>query len=459
MRGEGIPTPVLPPVEVKKGAFGRAVLYVIPGIVVTTFSVLLFAQLTGLDDGELNRFSVIILTAIIFSLLSATLMQILIYRINEDKSYFADGGAVRSIRMGVVYSLLSTLVVSGGIYLALKRFAMPTDQEFLFFVALHFFFSGTWVLTSVFWAQRRYLYPSVIYLVAYALVFINTYAMYLVYPDQILTGFTIGIAMLFLFSLLVAVVVFPRPQNGTSLWDDLTHLPALDAGTAWAILFTSLYVIAIFLDKIIVWIYQGQIAGTGIYIGGIYTFGSFLGLIPLFSIGGIAYFQDRTRHLAEHFYKGTRSEIDARAEQYKRIYQQVFTATLLLACFLAALVVALTYRFTSDNELVIIVATVSVGSVFLSGIVFNSVILPVFGPSYTSTLAASIVVVGVLAMIPLVSVDTWYAALGFLGGAAVGFLVSGIVTIRYLSRFEFRLYHYISEHSLRKFNQQRSYLS
>jgi hypothetical protein len=117
------------------------------------------------------------------------------------------------------------------------------------------------------------------------------------------------------------------------------------------------------------------------------------------------------------------------------------------------------YIVTSDRELTLILGTVSIGAIFLSGIVVNSVVLPLFGKSAYSAFAVLAVVVCELLTIPLVASDIWYAALGFLIGSFVGFLVSYSVTVRCVNNFGFYLFQFVTINTLKHFNRRRSVLS
>ncbi|MGI2336702.1 MAG: exopolysaccharide Pel transporter PelG [Dehalogenimonas sp.] len=459
MRGEGVPiTTVLPP-KANNPSMTRAVLFITPALVVTIVSVVLFSLLDGLPAADFNIFSVTILAAVIISLLSAAVIQILIYRIIEENKTYPIEAARRSVGLGMKYSFVSSLVVSALIFPYLTRVVGLSDQDFLFFAALHFLYSGAWVVISVYWATKHYLYPTIIFIVGYMVVFFATYGMYQVSPGNIIIGYTGGIAVLLILSLLSVSSAFPKSKTGKIISNDLSRLPKMDSPTRWAIMFNTTYILAIFLDKIVIWIFQAQATGGGLLISGTYTLASFLGLIPMLSIGTIAYFNDRTSLLVEKRYQGTQSQIKARINEYRRAYWRSFMVTLLISLILALVLIFVVVYYFPDFGSTAVITSVAIGSFFLSGIVFNSVVLPIFGQSKYSTLAVFMVVIGVLAAVPVISSEIWFAALGFMTGCIMGFLISFIKTASCLGKFEFNMFRFISQNTLRELNQKRSYLS
>jgi hypothetical protein len=437
----------------------RAGLFVLPAIIVTFVSIFLFTRLSGLPSNEFNTFSITILAAVMLSLLVAAPMQIQVNKIIEDRVHFYDGAAARSIRLGLVYCVISTLVVSALVYPYLVQSLGFTNQDFLYFFALNYFFASTWVITSAFFATEHYLYPTVIYAIAYIFVFLLTIGAFMLSSQNVILGYTCGIAILFLLALLGSAKVFQWPQTGATMIGDLSKLPRFDTATRWATSFNILYVLAIFLDKLIVWVSQGRIAEVGLMVTGPYTSGSFLGLIPLFSIGSVAYFNSRTKTIVDSRYEGTRKRLQSQAREYKRIYRQVFSVTLLVASSLLIIIVFIANLFLSNPETTKIVATIGLGAIFLSGILFNSIVLPLFGRSEYSTLAVLIVMILELASISLVTRDVWYVALGFCIGCFFGFLLSTLSTMRCLTHFESNIFRLVSLDTLNNFNQKRSSLT
>ena len=445
-------------VSVNKPSVARAGLFIFPAVVVTLVSVLLFEHLKGLPAEGFNAFSVTILVAIVTSLVSVTAMQILVYRIVEDHNYFKESPGARSVWIGLAYCLLSTLAISTIMYFFLMRVAGVTTQDFFYFAVLHFLFSAIWVLTSAFWATGRYLYPSLVFSISYVFVYIFTYVTYRLAPSEIIVGYALGIGLLFVILLFGAARVFPWPKSGLKLFRDLVNLPKIDNLTRWAIAFSILYTLSIFLDKILVWIYQGAQTGSGLLVTGTYTTGAFLGLVPLFSVGTAAFFTSRTQQLVDDRYKGTLSALERRSARYQQIYWKIFGITLLVAVGLLLVVVAGSMLFNQSSDTISVIVILGIGCIFLSGIVFNSSVLPILGLTAYSVLAVSVVVIAELAAYPFFSHDVRFAAVGFAAGSFTGFVISCMVTRRGLSHFSSNIFRLLSLDTLKMLNQKRGHL-
>jgi hypothetical protein len=199
-------------------------------------------------------------------------------------------------------------------------------------------------------------------------------------------------------------------------------------------------VLAIFLDKIIVWVSQGLQSGQGLVVTGIYTTGAFLGLVPMFSIVAAAYFSSRTKQMVLDRYSGTLLEIQNRMSEYKRIYWLSLAAMLMIALLITLLTASISYYYLADVQMLQILLTVAAGSIFFTGIIFNSTVLVVFGKSKISTIAVLLVVVTELVSIPFVQTNIWYAGLAFMVGSFVGFALSFIATMRMFSFSEFKMF-------------------
>ena len=97
-------------------AINRAILFIIPSVVITTISMILFSQLKGFSETQINVFSITIISAVILSLIGMSAMQLIIYRIVDDREYFKDGASIRAIKMGIVYTLILSLIISAILY-------------------------------------------------------------------------------------------------------------------------------------------------------------------------------------------------------------------------------------------------------------------------------------------------------------------------------------------------------
>ena len=418
----------------------RAILFILPSIVITAVSIALFSQLTSFTQSQHNIFAITIIAAIILSLVGMAGMQVLIYRIVESRDYYADGAAVRSIRIGMVFSFFVSVIIATMAYPYFIYILLFSITDFLYFCGLLFLFSSTWVIVSVFWASEKYGASAVIFTLSYLIIFVLTYGAYQVNPVYAILGYIGGTAVLFLVFILTSIVIFRRPDSSRKLSRDFSKLPKLISQNSTAIMFSIFYVLAIFLDKIIVWVYEGITTGQGLLVTGPYTAGSFLGLIPMFSIAVIAYFTGRTKSLVDDRYNGTYSAIHQKIEKYKYIYQTSFRAMWLIAFVISAIVASLSYFLINDFQVLRILLTISLGSVFFVVIIFNSVVLVIFGKYSISIYAVLAVIIFELAAIPFVSADVWYCSLGFLIGSFTGFLISFLPINRLFSSYEYNMF-------------------
>ncbi len=423
-------------------AINRAILIIIPSIVITVISVILFSQLSGLSGKQMNVFSITIISAVVLSLILMAGMQVLIYRIIDDREYFKDGAAVRATRLGMVYSLFISLIISAILYPLFNGVLGFSLMEYLFFALLLLMYSAIWVFSSALWAAEQYAYPAIIFSISYLAILGLTIYAYDAGHAYTIWGYSLGTIILFSL-LLVSARIFPKPVTNHKLTDELPKMFRLVSHSGTAILFSIFYVTAVFLDKIIVWVHQGLASGQGLLITGSYSIGSFLGLIPMFSIAVMAYFTKRTKSLNDERYNGTFPEIQQRVLDYKAIYRSSIVALLIVALCLFALIASLSYYYFSDKEILKVLVTTSIGSIFFSVIVFNSGVLPIFGKTSISTLAVFIVIIFEILAIPFVALDVWYASLGFLVGSFAGFFISITSTMRLFHHFEYNMFRYL----------------
>jgi len=418
----------------------RGILFILPSIVITVVSMILFSQITSFTQPQQNIISITIIAAIILSLVGMAGMQVLIYRIVESRNDYADGAASRSIMIGMAYSIIFSVVMAAIVspyFFNVLHFAFT---DFIYFAALLFLYSSTWILVSAFWATEKYGHTAAIFTLSYIVIFALTYFAYQINHAYAIIGYTVGTAVLFLVFLVASAMIFRKPDSIHKFSDDIFRLTTLISQSSTAVMFNIFYVLAIFLDKIIVWVSQGITAGQGLSVAGPYTEGAFLGLIPMLSIAVVAYFARRTKILVDDRYSGTYSEIQKRIEEYKRIYRSSVTAISLITLGLTAVVVLLTYIFINDSQVMRVLLTVSSGSMFFVLIIFNSGVLAIFGKTSTSTYSVLMVIIFELMTIPFVSVNVWYCALGFLAGSFTGFLMSFSPINRLFSNYEYNMF-------------------
>lgn len=418
----------------------QAVLFIVPSLITTGISMLLFSLLRDFSSAQLNNLSITIFAAIIISLTAAAGMQLLIYRIIEDREYFAQGAAIRGIKAGILCTIVISLIllaIGTPYFLKVLNYSII---NFSFIIILTLLYSVIWVITSAFWAAEKNLYPAALFAAGYLGIFICTYGSYQIHPAYSLAGFTTGSIFLLLLSWLGALRAFEKPSFTPDLLADLRRIGHLASQNMGAILFNILYVLAVFLDKIFVWISQGRASGEGLTILGPYTEGAFLGLIPMLSIGVVAYFSSKTKVLVENRFKGTFTEIQNRIEIYRYQYRNSFIIMLLTALVLGILISLFSYLFIADKNVIPILITVVCGSIFFSGIIFDSMVLPVFKKSSVSVISVLTVIAAEIISYHFIAINIWYASLGFYFGSLIGFSISSVYTLQLFSNFEFNMF-------------------
>lgn len=455
----------------RRSGVRQAALFIVPSLVITGISIVLFSLLTNFTQPQLNHLSISIFAAIIVSLLAAAGIQLLVYRIVEDHEYFSDGPAKRGIKAGILAASVISLILVAALLPYFILVLNFTYTEFLIVVILTLLYTATWVITSAFWASEKYLYPAIIFTLGYLGIFAFTYGAYRLNPEYTTVGYALGTGFLFLVAIIGAIQAFPKPLVSQKLRRDFTRIRHLWSQNLAAFSLGIFFVLALFADKIIVWVAQGRASGQGLTIPGYYTAGAFLGLIPTLSIGVIAYFSAKTKRLVDERYQGTYKEIQQRIRVYKSEYVKNFTLTLCVAFVLAAAVSLVGYYYISDTNVFPILVTIAAGSIFFSGIIFNSMVLPLFG-KYNVTLAAVLVIIfaviityplleakvwftilefiiarfkyfGVNLSFPFIQVNMWYSSLGFLIGSFIGFLISSSNTLHLFSKFEFNMFRFL----------------
>lgn len=421
----------------------QAFLFIVPMVVTTGASILLFSQITGFTPAQQNTFSVIILSAVIISLLGMAGVQLLVYRFIEKPEY-KDGAAIRSVTAGLLFAFLFSILISlivSPYFLTVLGF---TPTEYLLFFILILLFSATWVFTSAFWALELYEFPALVFVAAYAIIFGLTLYLHNLNPQYTLLGYIIGTAFLPMLFGIIGLFVFKKPKLAYKISGDFMKLMKLTAGNLMPILYNILYTLCVFLDKIIVWVFQGATAGNGLLITDSYTAGSFLGLIPMLSIGILAYFTGRAKGLVNDRYLGTLPHIQTKVIEYKRLYWKSFTMLLFITVGLIILVNIAGLWIFRDMQTLLVLTTISIGSLFLVSIIFNASVLPLFGKAHISTIAVLMVVVFELASILLVSYDTWYCAIAFSAGSLIGAAISFISLQRMFGNFEYNMFRYVA---------------
>ena len=429
------------PDTVKRGtAVREAALFILPAIIITVISILVFSLLTGFTPEQHNRFVVIIFLAIIPSLLGTAGFQVIIYRIIEEKHEAQDKAVDRALFIGIIFGLSFSAAVSG-LTLPFIGLLGLTLTDFSYFVVLLMLFTMIWIFMAVFWATRQFYYPVVLIGFGFSSILAITYGFHRIDPVYTIYGYTLGVILLFIMIAVALLKAFGRIRVDKSSLPT-TSLPSLVTHNISLIFFSILYLLATFLDKIIVWVYQGTQSGSGLLIPGPYTIGAFLGLIPLFSVVATLYFGQVSRQIVEKRYEGTLTEIKKRAAKYLKMYRHTLGYMVAIWAVLFILTTGVVYFLLWDPLVFRTTITIAVGSLFLLLILHNSQLLVTFGEGRISAFAASFIIASELASILFIHIDVWFAAAGFLTGAILGFLLSEVYTLILSSDFEFKIYHY-----------------
>jgi len=270
---------ITPPVS-RSAAKTQSLLFILPMLVTTGVSVLIFSMVTGLSVKEQNTYSLIILGSVILSLLGMAPMQMVMYRL-VDEPEFNDGGITRGLRAGILYGLIYSIAIS---VLALVGFFLKDFFLFsniLFFTSLVLIYSLTWAITSAFFATEQYIYPALVFVLAYLIIYILSLISFQLFPRYFWIAFITGSALLPILSGIIALIVFKKPEGRHSVLSDVRNITKLIASNLMSVVFNVLYVVVIFLDKLIVWLSGGLIGDVNPVIGSPYTAGSFLGMIPM----------------------------------------------------------------------------------------------------------------------------------------------------------------------------------
>ncbi len=433
--------------KIDKVALSNSALFIVPSLATTLASFILFYLLRGFDAGELNTLAVILMSSVILSLVTTACIQFVVYRVVGEASLSkerltAKSSVSRAIALGVISSVVFSIVVSGLSFPYFKYVLDFSTTQFSYFAILLILYSIIWILTAAFWASAQYKYPAFIYTISYCAVFILSYLLYRLNPGYTIYGYVAGIAILLALLSLASRSVFKggeQPQK-LKLLEAPLALPKVISKDYWGMLFQTFYIIAIFLDKVIVWVSEGTKAGNGLQFLGPYTTGAFLGLVPTFSVVALAHFSEKIKPLSKDLYQGTLYEIHTRIEEYKRLYRRGLLVMLTIGLVLLISVIGFGVYFIDDAKVLMIALTIATGVLFFEVILYDSFVLPIFGKSYISVVSIMVVCFGEALAVPFVSNDVWYASVGFLAGSFIGFLISHSQATRLLSEFDYNAF-------------------
>ncbi len=431
----------------------RAIVATAPAILTFAITVLLFITLTRFDSQALNLFTITVMAAVILSLLGTAGISPVTLGIIGDGSSGRDA-LDRVFRVGAAYSAGYAIAVSAALYHFLVGMVGLSAIDFGFFAALLFILSLVWVVAGAYAATRQHVSFAVVFVSGYSVQFLLTYALHRLDPSLTLLGYTAGALTLLASAVFTLREAFDRTEPAAGLQSSIISLLRRNP---WASVFPILYAIAVFADKLIVWLWMGSRSGGGLVISSPYTFGAFLGLVPLFSLGTTIHFEARAAPLVKAMYQGRFSDIRRTANEYKKLYWRDLAMTLLFGlAFLAGAVGLARLLFPGDTGTVMkVLLTVGAGSIIFSTIIFNYMVLSLFGNMRIPTLSVLMVCVAEVGAIPLLRFSTWFAALGFLAGSLAAGLLSLLVTLRTLHSFEYHIFHYATMSSLKLAREER----
>ncbi len=441
--------PAAPLPRPQRAAVARSVLFVLPQVIVTAATLVLFNLLTDLTAQDYNRLSVTLLASVILSLLTTPLTQLPLRRAIE--TWPKQGAAVRrGLRQGLGYAFVLALTLSALAYPVFIWVLHYPLEYYGYFAVLLLLSSLTWTFMAAFWLTQRYAYPALIFTVSYIILFALTYGAYLLDPRYTLAGYTGGIFVLAVTSGVAVLSVFGRKP-----WERDLAAPAppelrppltYDLGV---VLFQTLYTLALFLDKMVVWLWQSYTTWSQPVIVSPYTVGSFYGLVPIFAVATTVYFAVQAQPLVNVLYEGRLADIEARVRAYKRYYWRTFWATLLLALALLGGVALAVLLLQGSGPVLKYLLLVGGGTVFFALIVVNAAVLPLFGQNRVALLAVGGVIAAELGSILFLPRGVGYAGGGYLLGSLAGFLLSQAAVVRDLAAMDYLLMRYATMNSLK----------
>jgi len=420
----------------------QSLLFIVPPVVTTVFTYLLFLLMDSSISTDTHRLTVTIIMAVVISLVGTAGVQIVVSKIVGDALFFKDKAMIaRGIRTGLGYCVVFSILASAGFsyyYIAVLDFPI-----FFYgcFVALLVFFCVTWICMAALSTAKQYIRMALITTSAYALAFALALGLSYSSSELALLGYTVGILEWALLSFFLASGLCNHLLKGRWL-AELSRLPGLMVRYRSMVLFHTLYVVAIFMDKVIVWIMRGNETGTGLSLADPYTTAAFLGMIPLFAVAGVAYFSLRAQPLVDNLYRGTLSEILSRAEEYKRLFATSIRRSMSVGFIIGIMVVVLGYYLLDINETqdIGIVMATSFGSICFVGILLNSTVLSLFGRFNLAAWSVAVACMVEVSTISFIGTESWLVAWGFLMGGCAGFIISFIAVNRLFQEFDYNIF-------------------
>ena len=199
-------------------------------------------------------------------------------------------------------------------------------------------------------------------------------------------------------------------------------------------------ILVIFTDKIIEWFDRGYILKPELLIVGAYNEAAFWGLMPLLSLLTIVYFNRRTRLLTENRYEGTLAEIQRRSSSYKGNYLSSLKIMLAMSLTIMIIINTLSSYISENLQIAPVLFTISLGSVFLSINIFNSIVLRGLGRIRIAKISLIAVVAAGILSFPFAINNLEFVSIGFLSGSLAGLIISCISVSMSFSNFEHNIF-------------------
>lgn len=429
-------------INVDRGALANGIQFYIPTLSTTLASFVLFGLLSGYNVVDLNVAEAIIISAVILSLLASACIQAVVYKLVDD-AVVSDNSENAVSRVGrillpaTLIAVLLAIILSAAVYPYLEYALRLNLVEYFSCVILTVLYSITWVLLSAVWASGQNKQPAIVFSLSYFTVLLLGYNLAAMEIRYVVWGYIGGISILAI-SLLVACSKLFKNTKQTETWREVfRHLRSLFRKSSWAMVFQTFFVLALFLDKIIVWVEEGIKNGTGLQVISPYTTGSFLGFVPTLSLILSAYYSEKLKKTTKGIYGGTLKDIQTHTKQYKSLYWAGLSTMFVVGLLVLLAVVLYASQVIGDPLVTNVTVTIGAGVILFQTIVSNSSVLSVFNKSHISAISMLVVCICEGLCILLVPYSVWYESLGFFVGSLLGLIISHIATLKLITRFEY----------------------
>lgn len=426
-------------------------LYVIPLMTLLIMYYFLFLFLGEvLSMIEFNKFTIILMLATISSLIIGGGIQVVTSKMASDSQYLKVKDKILlkdGIKIGIFYVIFLSFLLAIIFFLNIRIVLPFTRVDVIYFYLILTLLSCSWILMTPFWVVKKFKYPAISLTIAYFLIFFLSLSLSISFAfgyDGAVVGYILGIGILLLLLFFFTIKLF-----GTSGWIEnweklILSSPKLIKEQFWPVLFGTLYFLVIFLDKILIWLFEGVKVCQGTFaINSTYDTASFIGLLPVtLGVTIIIYFWRVTEPLLKNLYKGTLEEINRRAERIVMLYKKCLVGSILLPTFIFFLITLAIFEFPNKNVTMINVLIITcVGSIFFSGLAFNFAFLSIMREERISALSM-LVVCGMEGIIIVFGLpyNILFAPIGFFIAMLTGFIISLLVVRSKLKNFTYNMF-------------------